>query len=140
GARPDLMQLSVASLDPKAPPIQFKDLMCLGPPQAVDRISKVLDPVALVTPAAVFTHHDDVSRVRLRRATVESVAGRVTVPSHKQTFDAADCAACRNRDDVRHVPPPEPAQDRHRTETFVAIESLDTQAQSPRQLKQALQD
>ena len=103
GARPHLMQLPVARLDPEAPPVQLKELMRLDQPQAVDGVGEVLDPASPVTPRAVLADDPYLSRIGLSRAAFEGVARVVATLPIKQTFDPA-CAAPRgDRDEKAHA-------------------------------------
>src|SRR5918999_5020292 len=138
-AGPHLMQLPITRLDPEAPSVQLKELMCLDPPQAINGIGEVRDPVSPIAPRAVFADHHHGGGVCRSRAAIEGIAPRVTAPPIKQAFDPACATARRNRDDVGHAVPPQQPQHRDRAKAFVAVEPLEAHAKFARQLDQARQ-
>src|ERR671914_470878 len=138
-AGPHLMQLPITRLDPEAPSVQLKELMCLDSPQAINGIGEVGDPVSPIAPRAVFADDHHGGGVGRSRAAIEGIAPGVTAPPIKQAFDPACATARRNRDEVGHALPPQQPQHRDRAKAFVAVEPLEAHAKCARPLDQARQ-
>src|SRR2546426_11659173 len=89
GPRPHLMHLPVASLNPKAPPVEFKDCWRFHPPQPIDGIGEVLHSAPPFVPllAAVLADNHYLGGVSLTRPALEAVARPVSAPPTKQLLD-----------------------------------------------------